>query len=70
MRIKTLLAVFATLVLSGIAYSIWFWGNPVSLQVRLLEKLDTNQGSDVRGALILPNRQADLSEATATMTVP
>ena len=47
MRIKTLLVVFATLVLSGIAYSIWFWGNPVSLQVRLLEKLDTNQDGQI-----------------------
>lgn len=43
MKIKILLVAFAALVLSAIVYSIWFWGNPVPLQVRLLEKLDTNQ---------------------------
>jgi hypothetical protein len=43
MKIKMLLVAFATLVLSGIVYSVWFWGNPVPLQARLLEKLDTNQ---------------------------
>jgi len=43
MKIRILLAAFAALVLSGVVSSVGFWGNPVPLQMRLLQKLDTNQ---------------------------
>jgi hypothetical protein len=64
MKIKILLVAFAALILSGIVYSIWFWGNPVRLQVRLLEKLDLNQDgqTDTWRFATSQHNAADLSE--------
>jgi len=42
MRIKALLITLTILVSGGVIYSTWFWGNPVRIQTRLLERLDTN----------------------------
>jgi hypothetical protein len=47
MRTRALLVVPTALLMSGVVYSIWFWGNPVPLQTRLLERLDTRQNGRI-----------------------